>query len=182
MNAFENIFQKQLSHLRHRQEILAILIFSLVTCLVWVSLELMTSQRKTTVSAELMKLAQPLTPTINNQVLNELQQKRHYAEAELSSFPIYRVISAKERALRDRQSTTNADSAQNSTSLGTLTSSFLEPEPASESATQDSVEPAVTDTTVPESTTPTTEDDDSQIDTEQSTPDPTSGEVITTPQ
>lgn len=134
MIKFQSIFEKQLANLRQRQEILAILIFSLVTIMVWVALDLLSSQQRNTISAELQRLALPLTPTIQTQVIDELEQKKHYGESELLSFPIYRILTAKERDQRSRQQTSPATNESGSSSLGTLTSNFLEPEASTESA------------------------------------------------
>lgn len=134
MIKFESIFEKQLANLRQRQEILAILIFSLVTIMLWVALELVSSQQRSSISAELQRLALPLTPTIQTQVIDELEQKRHYGDNELLSFPIYRILTAKERDQRSRQQTEPAANESGTSGLGTLTSNFLEPEVSTESA------------------------------------------------
>lgn len=172
MMKFENIFEKQLANLRQRQEILAILIFSLVAIMIWVAVDLFSSQQRTAISAELQKLARPLNPIIQTQIIDELEQKRHYGENDLLSFPIYRVLSAKERDERNRQQTAPATNESNSSSLGTLTSDFLEPEESTDSAettpagndlidsgdVSETPEPTVSPApeTAPEATTPPT--------------------------
>jgi hypothetical protein len=83
---------KELSALRLSQQVLIILIFSLVTIVVWIGLSLLNSQSKTAISAESQSLATPLNPSINIQVLEELESKRAYSDSELSSFPIYLLI------------------------------------------------------------------------------------------
>jgi len=80
---------KELSSLRHNRQFLIILLFSLVTIVVWVSISLITSQTKTSISPELQKLAIPLNPSINVQVLEQIEEKRAYDPSQLSSFPIY---------------------------------------------------------------------------------------------
>lgn len=84
--------RKTLDQLKQRQRLLQILIFSLVTIAVWVGLSLFRTQRQTTISPELRGLAEPLTPTINQSILSELEQKRVYTSSELQNFPIYKFI------------------------------------------------------------------------------------------
>lgn len=85
-------WQKQLTNLRHKQQLMYILVFSLATVVVWVTVSLVGSQRRTEIPKELLDLAKPLNPTINRQVLNQLQSKRAYAPSELQAFPIYKTI------------------------------------------------------------------------------------------
>lgn len=80
-----------LSELYQRQRLLQIGIFSLVTVIVWVGFSLIRSQQKTSISPELRKLAEPLTPSINEEVITELEGKRFYTAQELSAFPIYKI-------------------------------------------------------------------------------------------
>lgn len=74
------------------------MLFSLATVVIWVVISLITSQRKLGISPELQKLAQPLTPTLNQETLRQVEQKRFYSEGELSRFPIYKIISSPDGA------------------------------------------------------------------------------------
>jgi hypothetical protein len=84
--------RKSLVSLQRRQQFLYVGIFSLVTVMVWVSISLLLSQKSSQIPAALRKKASPLTPTINQQVLSNLEQKTGYSESELSNFTIYKLI------------------------------------------------------------------------------------------
>jgi hypothetical protein len=81
--------------LKHKQWFLRILVFSFVTVIIWVGLSLFRSQQATVIPEELQKLARPLNPNINLDVISRIEQKRAFSEAELSNFPVYRVIRLK---------------------------------------------------------------------------------------
>ena len=87
-----NSFQKTIEHLRQQQQLLALLIFGLIAVVVWIAFSLITSQRQLTTSPELQKIAKPLTPNLDREVLNKLQQKSLYSQGELGNFPIYVVV------------------------------------------------------------------------------------------
>jgi hypothetical protein len=87
-----NSKSNKIAQLRQRQRLLQILIFSLITITIWVTFSLFRSQKKTIISAEQKKLAEPLNPTIKTEVLEKLQQKRVFTENELNDFPIYKVL------------------------------------------------------------------------------------------
>lgn len=84
-----NNIQAEFKALQDNQKVLTIMIFSLITVVVWVILSLVRSQRSETIDPELTALSQPLNPSINTEVLTEIEQKRAYSEAELRDFPIY---------------------------------------------------------------------------------------------
>ncbi|HYD34938.1 MAG TPA: hypothetical protein VD999_02630 [Vitreimonas sp.] len=91
-----NLLQTQLTGLRRKQHLLYLMLFTFATILVWVVISLLSSQNKTKISPQLLLLAKPLTPTINRQVLDRLEQKRVYTAQELARFPIYTLIITKE--------------------------------------------------------------------------------------
>ncbi len=122
-----NLLQKELAGLYRKQKILGVLIFSFVTIVVWVSLNLFSSQTKTSISPELQLLAKPLTPTLNQEVIETIENKRVYDESQLQSFPIFKVITD-----RDRERTQASPVPNATTSLTTLTT-VETPETASES-------------------------------------------------
>ena len=95
-----NQFQKDLSNLKQNQYILYILIFTLVTIVVWVGLNLVRSQKTSQISPELKKLAEPLNPNLNPKILDELQLKRDYTDSELRDFPVYSLIVEKNGSTR----------------------------------------------------------------------------------
>lgn len=85
-------FQDTLNLLRHRQQLLAIMIFTFAAALVWIATSLVTSQRKESISPELKKMAEPLNPTVNRDVLRNLGEEIYYAEESLYDFPMYRFV------------------------------------------------------------------------------------------
>lgn len=82
-------FQTQFKSLQDNQKLLGLLLFSLITVVIWISISLITSQKKTVISEESKALAKPLNPSINVEVLDLIDQKRLYTTMELESFPIY---------------------------------------------------------------------------------------------
>jgi hypothetical protein len=141
-------FQQQLTGLYRKQHILGVLLFSLVTIVVWVSISLITSQRKTSISPELQKLAKPLTPTLNLEVVEQIEAKKKYSESELASFPIYRTLSSTD----NRAQATAAPISQTS-SLGTLTGASE----ASSAATTATVSEEETESSAPATSSATIE-------------------------
>ncbi len=84
-----NIFKKTLEKIKHQQQLLAILVFTLVAAMIWIGASLFTSQQKTSISKDLLELAKPLTPSINQAVMQRLQQKKVFLDSQLQDFPIY---------------------------------------------------------------------------------------------
>ena len=81
-----------LTGLKQKQGLLRILVFSLATIFIWIIYSLFHSQNTTEISPELLKLAEPLNPNINIDILQRIEQKKVYSDTELSSFPINRVV------------------------------------------------------------------------------------------
>jgi uncharacterized protein HemX len=84
-----NIFKETLKKIKHQQQILAMLVFALVAAIIWIGASLFTSQQKTEISKDLQRLAKPLTPSINQDVIQRLRQKKVFLESQLHDFPIY---------------------------------------------------------------------------------------------
>lgn len=120
-----NAIQKELKGLRHKQQLLGILLFSLVTIVVWVGISLILSQQSTRISSALQRLALPLNPSINVEVLSEIEQKRAYDPATLTNFPIYRLLS-------DEEAVTLGSSQPSTTSSTLLESLTALPSPSPE--------------------------------------------------
>lgn len=85
----------QLLGLRKNRQFLAILILLFVCIIFWTGVTLITSQRSTKVSSELTKLATPINPNIDIEVIQELEQKNMYTEFELSNFTIYKIVTSR---------------------------------------------------------------------------------------
>ena len=81
--------------MKHQQQILAILVFAFVAVIVWVGVNLFTSQQKTGISKDLLRLSKPLTPTINQEVIQRLRQQGVFFDSQLQDFPIYMIIKDK---------------------------------------------------------------------------------------
>lgn len=78
--------------LEQKQTILKIAIFSFFTIVVWIGFSVFESQQKTGIDPALLKLAIPLNPVINIDVINQIQQKRSYSDSELSQFTISKIV------------------------------------------------------------------------------------------
>lgn len=85
----------QLTSLQRNQTFLKILIFTLVTVIIWVGMTLFRTQRSTEISPELIKLSEPLNPNINLTIVERVEQKRSLSPEELADFPIYSLFVSK---------------------------------------------------------------------------------------
>lgn len=80
------------SSLLHRQQLLYVMVFTFMTVVIWVGISVATSQKTTQIDPNLKKLALPLNPSLNIQVIGALEEKQTFDQAELASFPIYKII------------------------------------------------------------------------------------------
>ncbi len=85
-------FSDQLQQLRRNQQLLYVLLFSLVTVVIWVGVGLFSSQRSSRIDPYLLTIARPLNPNINEEIITEIEGKRHYSQAELSEFTIFKLL------------------------------------------------------------------------------------------
>ena len=92
-----SLLDQTIDKLRQRQQLLAILLFSLVAIIIWIVISLVTSQQTTAISAELRQMAEPLTPSLNTQIIEQIEQETYYPSEELRGFPVFRVISDEEQ-------------------------------------------------------------------------------------
>jgi len=81
-----------LSGLKRRQSLLYLLIFSLVTIIIWAAFNIFRSQKSEPIPNELLKLARELNPSIDTSVIDALSRKKLFSEAELNNFPIYTIV------------------------------------------------------------------------------------------
>lgn len=81
-----------IASLKQKQGLLRILIFSLVTIMIWVGFSIFHSQNTTAISPDLLKLAEPLNPNINVDALQRIEQKRSFGPNDLANFPINRIV------------------------------------------------------------------------------------------
>ncbi len=81
--------------LQNQQTFLKLLIFSFVTVMIWIAFSIFSSQQKPQISAELQKMAIPLSPNIDMDVISRIEQKKDYSDQELSNFVIYTLVQDK---------------------------------------------------------------------------------------
>lgn len=81
----------QFAILKHKSQLLTILTLLFVCVIGWVVVSLFASQQKSKIDVQLSKLAQPLTPSLDLETLNLLENKRSFTDEELANFTIYRV-------------------------------------------------------------------------------------------
>ena len=84
-----------LQSLNNQQTFLRLLIFSFVTVVLWVGFSIFSSQQKPQISEELQKMAVPLNPNLNLEVVSRIEQKKSYSDEELSNFTIFTVVQDK---------------------------------------------------------------------------------------
>jgi hypothetical protein len=98
-----NIFEQAITQLKQRQQLLAILVFSLVSIMVWIGVGLITSQHSSAISPDLRQKAEPLTPNINTQIIQRIEAEEYMLEEELQDFPVFRVVDPDERAVEEEE-------------------------------------------------------------------------------
>ena len=86
----------RLSKLKRNQYILYLMVFGLSAIIIWVVGSLFSSQQETKVDAELIRLARPLNPNIDQEVIEKIEQKTTYGPSELVQFPIYKIITSRD--------------------------------------------------------------------------------------
>jgi len=148
-----------LKSLNNQQNFLRILIFSVVTIMIWIAFTIFRTQQTTQISPELQKMALPLTPTIDMDVISRIDQKKSYSDQELSSFPVYGLVIDK-----TGQQTIQIINGQGAGQTTTTTAT-----PASESAK----------IAAPEVTTEPAPSPETSVDTTQSTGSSTSSDTGT---
>lgn len=143
--------QQEFSILKHRQQLLAIMLFSLMAIVVWVGAGLLSSQESTSISPQLQQASLPLNPSINVEILGEIEQQTPYDPSQLTNFPIYTLLTDDEIQLQRETAST-----QNSSGSSALSETLLLPSPspsptptASDSATPTATESAATPTPAP---------------------------------
>jgi hypothetical protein len=85
-----------LTELKKREDLLRILIFTLITAFIWIGFSIFQSQRETKVSSDVQKHTQPLNPNIDRNTIAELESKRRYSDEELTNFDIYKLTSTED--------------------------------------------------------------------------------------
>jgi hypothetical protein len=88
-----NKFEKQLDKIRRQKKLLIALILFFVVILTWILVSIFATQARHAVSPELIKLAEPLVPSLNKQLLEDLQGRAYFTDEQLENFSIYVVLS-----------------------------------------------------------------------------------------
>lgn len=87
--ASKRTFSKEMSRLKTNQQLLTILVLLFICMILWIIVSLVSSQNTTKISAEVLEMAKPFNPTLDETVLDTLDTKRVLSTEELSNFPIY---------------------------------------------------------------------------------------------
>jgi hypothetical protein len=83
---------KQLEKIRSDKKLLIILIFSMVAIFVWIAVSLLTASKKQLASPDLTKMAEPLVPTLDQELLDKLGGQQYFDSEQLGTFPIYVLV------------------------------------------------------------------------------------------
>lgn len=100
MNVSQPTLTDQIKKMQHNRILLTLLLLLFVCVFLWIIAELFSSQQTSTITPELKKQAKQLTPTFDESVFADLEQKRMYQESELSNFTIYRLFSDKRNGIQ----------------------------------------------------------------------------------
>jgi len=87
-----NQFSAQLKQLKQNNVLIVILILLFVSIVIWTGVSIISSTTTSQLPANIIKLAAPLNPSINRQVLDKIATKHIFTKEELKSFAIYRLI------------------------------------------------------------------------------------------
>lgn len=82
----------QLQNLKHKNQLMTILVLLLVCVFSWGIASIFSSQRGSKLPADLAKLAKPLNPNLDTTILNTLEAKRTFTEEELAAFQIFKIV------------------------------------------------------------------------------------------
>ncbi len=82
---------KQFAALKHKNQLLTILVLLFICVIGWAVVSLFSSQKESQIDPALVKLSKPITPSLNMDTLNSLENKRVFSDEELADFPIYRI-------------------------------------------------------------------------------------------
>jgi len=88
-----NKFERQLDQIKRQKKLFIALILFFVVILTWILVSIFASQTKQAIGPELIKLAEPLVPNLNTQLLDDLQEKRYFSDEQLEKFSIYVLLS-----------------------------------------------------------------------------------------
>jgi len=81
----------QFKKLQQRKDLLMIFILLFVIIIFWIMINVFSSQQKSGISGSQRQMAQSLSPNLDVSVIEELEGKIIYSEAELAEFPVFIV-------------------------------------------------------------------------------------------
>ena len=136
----------ELKKMKMSQQLLAILVLALVCVVFWVIVSLFNTSKESSISPQYKEAARALNPSLNRTVLERLENKRLFSEAELENFTIYRLTRSQDSSTEELGS---IDATFRSTTLGSTTTStepLLETTPPGAGSSQNPGAPVETAT------------------------------------
>lgn len=121
-------FRNDLEKLKNNRVFLIVMILLFVCAMFWTTLGLVNSQANSVISAEQRQLSKPLNPTLNVGIISKLETKRFMNDAELSNFPVFKVITDGGSISRIVPLSVNADNYNFQTGQESQSSTLLESE------------------------------------------------------
>ncbi|MBD3250471.1 MAG: hypothetical protein GF381_02805 [Candidatus Pacebacteria bacterium] len=95
-----SLIQQQFNKYKQQKSVLALMIFTFVIVIFWAGLKIFESQLKVFDDRELIELAKPLTPRIDEKLFDQIEQEATYSQQELQSFEIYTLRTQNDGGLR----------------------------------------------------------------------------------
>ncbi len=80
---------EQLEKIKSEKKLLIALVFALVAIFLWVAVSILSIGKSQIVEPGLVELAKPLVPSLDQAVLERIEEKRYIEPDQLSTFPIY---------------------------------------------------------------------------------------------
>jgi len=87
-----NQASSQLKQLKHRNTLIVILVLLFISIFIWTGVSIISSTTTSQLPENIKKLAIPLNPSIDRQILSGIENKQVLSDQELESFPIYKLI------------------------------------------------------------------------------------------
>ncbi|MBU0979001.1 MAG: hypothetical protein ABIJ03_03155 [Patescibacteria group bacterium] len=87
-----NQISSQLKQLQHRNTLIIILVLLFISIFIWTGVSIISSTTTSQLPDNIKKLATPLNPSIDRQILGEIENKQVLSQKDLESFPIYKLI------------------------------------------------------------------------------------------
>jgi hypothetical protein len=81
--------KREFNRLRRQKKVLWAGVLFLVAILIWTGVSIFTSQKKVKIDQNLVNLAKPFVPRLDNEIFSMIEQKRFLSDEELEFFPIF---------------------------------------------------------------------------------------------